>query len=164
MSANGSDVNITSLLDVLTVLLFFLIKSSTVSSLQLSPPEGVVLPNAIVAEEAKEAIKIAVSHTALMVNSEVMMKIDNKGRFPAGELAEDQRTIKPLQEFLRAEYQKKKDFYKGVAKEGDPNIPAPTLLIQADHKLPFGTIKYILHTAAISGFGDYQFVVQGEQD
>jgi biopolymer transport protein ExbD len=163
MEANGADVNITSLLDVLTVLLFFLIKSASVSSLQLTPPEGLKLPTAQLEEEPKEAIKIALSKDQLIVNEKVMMKLTN-GRFPAGEIAEDKRTIKPLQEFLRKEYQKKKDFYKDVAQGDIDKLPAPTLLIQADHKLQFKTMKYLLHTAAISGFGDYQFVVQGEAE
>lgn len=163
MAENGADVNITSLLDVLTVLLFFLIKSASVSSLQLTPPEGLVLPSGQIEEEAKEAIKLALTDKVLMVNGKAMIQLE-KGRFPASEIAEDKRTIKPLQEFLRKEYQKKKDFYAEVAQGDLDKLPAPTLLIQADKDLKFKTMKYLLHTAAISGFGDYQFVVQGSNE
>ncbi len=65
-----------------------------------------------------DAIEISVSRKALMLNSEVMMKIDSKGHFPVGETGEGQHAIKPLQEFLWPEYQKKKGFYKGVGKNG----------------------------------------------
>ncbi|MBL7663488.1 MAG: biopolymer transporter ExbD [Bacteriovoracaceae bacterium] len=159
MTSTGTDVNITSLMDVLTVLLFFLIKSATVSSLELTPPKGMKLPTAEMKEEPKEAIKIALSKDMLVVDEKTMVKLD-AGRFPASYLMEDGRTIKPLKEFLVQEYQKKKDFYKDVADENVDLLPPPTLLIQADHKLPFGTLKHLLHTAAISGFADYQFVVE----
>lgn len=154
----GGGVNITSLMDVMTVLLFFLIMNAQVAPVEITTPDGITLPQASVETIPKTAIKIALTPKELLVNDKVILKLDG-GRFPAGELEQDQRIVKALKAELAREYQKTEDFFKDVADQDAGLLPTPPLLIQADKNVPFGTMKLILHTAASTGFGDFQFIV-----
>jgi biopolymer transport protein ExbD len=150
------NVNITALMDILTVLLFFLVKSFTVSSSTLTPPDDVKLPEAIVQENAKEAITVSVSVNEVRFNNEVIIRLKN-GRYPQAILGSDKRTLLPLFKLLDAEDKKRKEIYKQLA--NDEFFPSGKILIQADQKLPFRILKFVLHTAAITGYKDYQFLV-----
>jgi len=158
LPSGGGDVNITSLMDVLTVLLFFLIMNAQVAPVEITTPEGITLPESASNTIPKTAIRIALTPRALLMNDKVILKLDG-GRFPASQLEQDARVVKALKEELSKEYKKTEDFFKDVADKDAGLLPTPPLLIQADKNVPFGTMKLILHTAASSGFGDFQFVV-----
>jgi biopolymer transport protein ExbD len=160
---SGGDVNITSLMDVLTVLLFFLIMNASVAPVEIQTPEGITLPTSSIEMVPKTAIKLALTPSALIVNDKVILKLQN-GRFPASELEQDERIVKALKTELNKEYKKTEDFFKEVADQDAGLLPTPPLLIQADKDTPFGTLKVILHTAAASGFGDFQFVVNSNPE
>ncbi len=156
----GGDVNITSLMDVLTVLLFFLIMSSTVTSLQIPVPEGVTLPSATIEETPRESVKVSLTTKDLLVNDKSILKLEG-GRIPASAL-QDERVIKSLKTELDKEFQKSKEFFKEVADKDASLLPTPPILIQADKKTPFALMKLIYYTAAVSGFGEFQFVVTSD--
>ena len=151
-----SNVNITALLDVLTVLLFFLIKSSSVTTLTLSPPDEIRLPASIATSEAEESVRVSLSKTKLIADNDLVIKLQNQ-KFAPQEIGPDSRTIVKLQSYLTKQLEKKKALFKGI---GDINeLPPNKIIIQTDKELPFGLIKYLLHTAAISGYSDYEFVI-----
>lgn len=158
-SRGEADVNITSLMDVLTVLLFFLIQSSTSTTFDKSFDDKIQLPASYVKVEPNESIRISVSEDQLFVNEEPLIKLA-KGRFPASVLEEDKRTVKPLQELFVKEKKKRDEFFKEVAADNNGKLPPLKVMIVADKKLKFQTVKYILHTAAITGFEEYQFLTK----
>jgi biopolymer transport protein ExbD len=86
------------------------------------------------------------------------MKYENY-KFAKRDIASDQRTLIPLEKVLAEKYSKRQEIYVGLEDVKAENIPAPKLLIQADKELPFGTMKYLLHTVAKVGYTDYQFIV-----
>lgn len=153
------NINITALMDILTVLLFFLVKSFTVSSSTLTPPDDIKLPTAKVQENAKEAITVSVSVNEVRFNNDIIIKL-NRGRFPRTVIGEDNRTLKPLFALLDKEDKKRREIYKEQI--NTEFFPPGKILIQADHKLPFRLLKFILHTAAVAGYKDYQFLVVGK--
>lgn len=154
------NVNITALMDVLTVLLFFLIKSFSVSSAALRPPDGIRLPASLVQAPAKEAVTLSITKNEILANNKVVLKL-NQGKFRTLDIGKDDRTLIPLQNYLDTQMKKRNAIYAGA---GDLSfLPPAELLIQADRKLPFGVLKYLLHTAAVTGYSDYQFIVVNKQ-
>ncbi|MEW6056211.1 MAG: biopolymer transporter ExbD [Bdellovibrionota bacterium] len=152
-------LNITALLDMMTVLLFFLIQSFMVSSMALTPPAGVRLPTSSKVAEPEETVVVALSAKELRGDNKLLTTLA-EGKFKPYEIAPDHRTIIPLKEFLDKEQKKRLAVYKGA---GDLSIlPPGKLLIQADKEIPFGILKYVLHTATVTGYSDYQFVVVSE--
>lgn len=153
-----SSINITPLMDVLTVLLFFLIKSMSVTSLDVKETEDLRLPASYIEVSAEEAVVVALSKKELLIGQEKLIPlVDNK--FPKKEIGDDLRTLKSLNKVLKKKYENRMALYKDVEGADLSKVPAPKLLIQADKDLPFGLVKYVLHTVAGAGYTDYQFII-----
>lgn len=154
-------LNITSLMDVLTVLLFFLMKSFSVSASVLNPPEGVRLPSSTFKGAVEETVTLAMSEKEIRANDQVIVQIKG-GRFLPDQLGRDQRTITALKAFLDEQFKKRNEIYKGQIEPA--SLPPGKVLIQADRSLTFASLKYLFHTAAAAGYTDYQFVVNTIDD
>jgi biopolymer transport protein ExbD len=157
---NENGVNITALMDVMVVLLFFLVHSFTISSIDQPPPEDIRLPLSKTEKKPENAVTVALGERALYVNGQKLLAV-SKGRFPAGVIEKDERTLGPLKKVLEEEFNKKKTLYREVG--GEELMPPGRILIQADKKLPFKTMKLILHTASVSGYTDYQFITKPDE-
>jgi biopolymer transport protein ExbD len=154
-------LNVTSLMDVLTVLLFFLVKSYSVSQAALQTPQGLRLPASTAKGELEETVAVALTQKELRVNNQVLIKLDN-GKFPPKEIGKDGKTITALKKMLDAEYGKRNAVF---AEEGSAdNLPPGRVIIQSDKMLEFALVKYVLHTAAQAHYNDYEFVVERPED
>ncbi len=154
------NVNITPLMDVLTVLLFFLIKTFTLNAPTMAFPSGMQLPSENAKLPPEESVIVTLSQTELKADGNVLA-ILNDGKFQTKFIGTDGRTIVPLENFLITQIKKRNKVFEGV---GDANLlPPGKLLIMADKKLKFGTLKYLFHTATVSGYADYQFLIKNPE-
>ena len=154
-------ISLTSFMDVMIVLIFFLVKSMTVSSTNLNTPKGIHLPKVKAGQEAKQALVVSISAAEVWADYKPVMKLDH-GDFLSKDIGEDGRTLEPLKAYLDKENSKRLAIYKGMGNLDF--LPPGKILIQADHHLPFKLVKYLLHTAATSGYSDYKFVVVKDKD
>ena len=149
-------ININSLLDVLTVLLFFLLKSSNMSTSLQDPPKGLRLPASHADVKPEETSTVALASDRLYFNNKPVVTLQSH-TFRSSDVGRDGRTIGKLKALLDKENQKRIAVFKDL----DPTlIPPGKILIQADKMLTFGTVKYLLHTLTLSGYSNYQFVVK----
>ena len=68
-------LNLTSLMDVFTILVFFLLVNSSNSEV-LEPPKKITLPSSVVETKPKETAVIIVSATAVTVQGEPVATVD----------------------------------------------------------------------------------------
>jgi biopolymer transport protein ExbD len=68
-------LNLTSLMDVFTILVFFLLVNSSTSEV-LTPPKQITLPDSIVETKPKETVVILVSDETVMVQGEVVVTVE----------------------------------------------------------------------------------------
>jgi biopolymer transport protein ExbD len=154
-------LNVTSLMDVLTVLLFFLVKSYSVSQAALAQPQGLRLPASTAKGDIEETVAVALTSKDLLVNNQSIAKLVN-GHFSPKDIAKDGRTIVPLKKLLDAEYTKRNAVF---SEEGaTENLPPGRVIIQSDKQLEFATVKFVLHTAAQSHYNDYEFIVESSEN
>jgi len=150
------ELNITSLLDILTILLFFLVQSISVSDAEFSVKKGIRLPESDSQTKPQESLVLIVSQDSISTKDETLVNLSN-GKVPNQILASDGRTILPLEGFLKKQLAKRENFFKEV---GDASqLGLNQILIQADRDIPFSLLKYVFFTTANAGFGDYQFLV-----
>jgi len=69
-------LNLTSLMDVFTILVFFLLVNSS-SSEVLAPPKNITLPDSVVETKPKETVVILVSEETIMVQGEVVVTVED---------------------------------------------------------------------------------------
>jgi biopolymer transport protein ExbD len=138
-------MNLTSLMDVFTILVFFLLVNSATTEV-LETPKQITLPASVVQEKPRETVVIFISRNEVTVQgvSVVLVKdiLATAGQdiAPIGErLAEVSANIIGLKTRIVAESQE--------------------VTILADRTVPFSVIKKVMSTCTSQGFGRISLAV-----
>jgi biopolymer transport protein ExbD len=140
------DVDITSLLDILTILLVFLLKSYNASDLKLDLTKNLEMADS----NAREMTKFA---PVLQVNKEAKVFLNNKeiGRLPAsGSMSE-------LTAALKAERAKTEEINKG--KLHPHKVELVNLVFDKD--MDYNVVQRVMHDSALAGYSQFKFIVKG---
>ena len=145
-------LQITSMADIFTIILVFLLKGYSTSALNITPSQGLMLPEAHAAESAVEALKIEVSKSAVQVEGQSVTSLADF-KFDRSELNTNGST-KSLGSALERERKRQMLI---AAKNTDVKVDAKVLII-ADQHAPYSTIKAVLASAALNGYTDFKLV------
>lgn len=150
-------LQITSLADIFVILLVFLLKSFATSAVNLSPSQGMLLPQAQAAEASVEALKLEISETAVSVEGQPVAKLQNF-RFDTAGLQQNGSSTE-LSKVLERERQRQ----LMIAKANSDVKVDPKILIVSDQRVPYVTVKSVLASAALNGYTDFKLaVVKGD--
>jgi biopolymer transport protein ExbD len=152
------DLDITSLLDILVILLIFLIKSYNSSGVTLNIPEGIELPKSESANINTAGVIIQVSKDKIWVDSKTILDTSD---LPQNLYDDGGRRVIPLFD----ELSKKKDEIKNmnIQTGGKAQKFSGVVNLIVDKSLKYSYVKKIMYTCASAGFKEYKFVVMGEQ-
>ena len=150
------DIDITSLLDILVILLVFLLKSYNSSGVVFNVPKDISLPRSESKTINNAGVIVQVSTTAVYVDDKVVLNIkDTRGKKIYG----NSGRIIPLYEELT----RKKKTYKQVAKSSEnANDFSGVVNLIVDKSIKYNFLKKLLNTCADAGYQKYKFVVLGE--
>lgn len=153
------DLDITSLLDILVILLVFLLKSYNSSGVTLTIPAGIELPQSKSQSLNNAGVMIQVSKDKIYVDSEVVLDSNEASSNAENIYDRGGRRIVPLfKELIR-----KKDQVVALSKEVPQAKPFSGLAnLIIDKSLKYSYVKKIMYTCAEAGFRQYKFVVLGE--
>ena len=138
-------LSLVSLMDVFTILVFFLLSNSS-SNEALSNPKEIALPNSVVESKARETIVIFVSAEVILLQGEPVMATSDA-------LSSKKEIIVSLREELLRQKQKA----IGTSKKAAVDSKEVTLL--ADKKIPFKLLKRIMSTCTSAGYGKISLAV-----
>ncbi len=144
-------LQITSMADIFMILLVFLLKNYSTSLTNISPDAATKLPQASVQGNLRESLKVEISNEAILVDSSRVVGLKNF-KLPGGE--SDGEGSVPL---LQAVFERERA--KGINTERQN-----TLLLMADQKAPYATIKRVVASAAGAGYLTLQLVVVREDE
>lgn len=142
------DVDITSLLDILTILLVFLLKSYNASDLRLDLQKGVEIADS----DSRKMTRFA---PVVQVNKEAKVFLNNKeiGRLPAsGEM-----TV--LTQALKTE--KSKLETANATKAANQQVNAELVNLVIDKEMDYAVVQRIMNDSALAGYSQFKFIVKG---
>ena len=143
--AKPTSLSLVSLMDVFTILVFFLLSNSS-SNEALSNPKEIALPTSVVESKARETIVIFVSSEVILIQGEPVMATSDA-------LSSKKEIIVSLREELLKQKQKA----IGTSKKAAADSKEVTLL--ADKKIPFKLLKRIMSTCTSAGYGKISLAV-----
>jgi len=144
-------LKITSMMDILTVLLLFLLKSFVVDAEVVAPPPDVALPNSSSDESPEESLVIAVSGEAISLGGEPIISV-------ADAMRGSDLLIEPLEARLDAAYAQMESL---AERRGKADI-AGKITIQGDQDMEFQLLQRVMYTCSFVGFGDLSLAVVKE--
>jgi biopolymer transport protein ExbD len=164
-NSGGHDVNflnITAMLDIMTIILVFLLKTLGESSATVPQSKDLMLPKSIIqTQPAQEGVRVTVSKTQVLVGDDKVLDLPNsqslaqngvEARFKRGA---NSLYIVPLGNALQAA--RKLDRALREAKGLDPN--SSEAIIIADNTTPYRLFVEVLFTLGQNEFGKYHLMV-----
>jgi biopolymer transport protein ExbD len=138
-------ISLTSLMDVFTILVFFLLVNSANTEV-LETPKRITLPASVVEEKPRETVVIFVSPTEVTVQGEVVVRVEDI-------LAAPGQNIEPIRERLEQVGRRMIGLKTQIVAESQE----VTLL--ADKTVPFSVVKKVLSTCTGQGYGRISLAV-----
>ena len=144
-------LNITAMADIFTVLLVFLLKGFATGSLAVST--SATLPEANAEVPQFEALKLEITENAVLVEAQPVMALKDFA-FPGTD-----REGNGSSRVLNSALKKERTRQIAIAKENSSVKVDAKVMIVADQRAPYETIKTALASAAVNGFTDFKLAV-----
>ena len=151
------ELNIVAMMDMMTILLVFLLKSYQASTLSVNQHEGLTIPVSSTQLVPQENISITVSMNEVAVNDRQVVQMQG-GVIPPS-YKEGGRAeafyVGSVFEALKKEVDKQKyiaQYNKNAPFTGRVNVVA-------DKRIPYRTLMEVLYTAGQAELGEYKFMV-----
>ena len=146
------ELNITAMMDMMTIILVFLLKSYAASAIMLTQSEDIKPPISSTRSVPKDTVAVTITPKDILVGDRVVVTLEN-GQVPARLL--DGRLVKPLDQALRREVDK----LKTIAARNPAAPFSRELSVIGDRKIPYDLLLTVLYTAGQSELENYRFVV-----
>jgi biopolymer transport protein TolR len=139
---NSLDMNLVSLIDVFTILIFFLLSNSGVETL---PAASVHLPESTAKKDPKETLVVVVNATEITVEgrkvADVAALVNSRDDLIPGLKSElDLVSARPV-----------------ALAQNDANAHAVTIM--GDKDIPYQLLRKVMYTAAVANFTNVSFAV-----
>lgn len=149
------ELNITAMMDMMSIILVFLLKSYSASAISMTSSEDIRPPVSSTRAVPRDTVAVTVTPNSIMVGEKRVVALD-KGTIPASAL--NGRVIVPLALALDREVRKLKKI-----EEWNPGNPDAAfkgeLSIVGDKKIPYDLLLAVLYTAGRNELENYRFVV-----
>lgn len=138
-------MNLTSLMDVFTILVFFLLVNSANSEV-LEPPKKIALPDSVVETKPAETAVVMVSDEAVLVQGEPVIATSDVAAAKQENIAEISEKLKEI-----------KSSIIGVSTKAVSESGKVTIL---SHKtIPFKVLQKVMNSCTIAGYGKINLAV-----
>ncbi len=164
-------LQLTSLMDVLMIMVVFLLKSYGVSSINITQTDKLQLPVSRAPETFGEGLSVVVAQDRILVDAEEVLQfqgqgLDKKFILPDGSVsANDVRGILPLYDALK---KKKDDFELLASRAPDPEAALKQwkgdIMIQADKEVPYELLRRVMYTAGTLGYQVFRLTVEKQPE
>ena len=143
--------------DIFIILLVFILKSFSSGGASINPTPGMELAEAGNTKEQVEALNMEISELAIQVDNKPVTPM-KAFRFIASDLKES-GISNSLDSALEAQREKQK-----IISGANSDVEADSkILVIADARTPYKTIKSALTSAAIHGYSDFKLVVKKKE-
>jgi len=160
-------LNITSMMDMMTIILVFLLKSYSTSDVSVAPSDDLTLPSSTATKPPELAVNLIVQKGQLLVDGVPVLSMgtetDEEGVVWIMIPEEEKRAqnITKLYDRLleKAEASKALGEQSGNEDHGFKG----RILMQVDRDMPFNVLREVMYTAGQAQFGEFKFIVYRQE-
>lgn len=153
---NSGDIPlpITSMADIFTILLVFLLKGFASGALTVTPSAGLMLPASQNADsKSLDAVKVEISEKGIQIESKAIVALDH---YKLDSKSQPKNGTIPA---LVSEFEKERKRQEFISKTNEDVKNDQRIIVIADQKVPYETIKLVLASAATQGYTDFKLAV-----
>ncbi|WP_405223054.1 ExbD/TolR family protein [Lentisalinibacter sediminis] len=144
-SKGATALNLVSLMDIFTILVFFLLVNS--AEVEVLPnAKDLQLPESIAEQRAEETVVILVSETEILVQGTPVITIEEA-------MARDTSVLEPLKAALQSQND------RVLRKTADAEIAQRAVTIMGDRDIPYRLLKKVMRTCSDADYGRISLAV-----
>jgi biopolymer transport protein ExbD len=143
-SGESTGMMLTSLMDIFTVLVLYLLVNQG-DGINLEPPPWVVLPESAVDTIPRQSIVISLTQKDVLIQGEPVVSIAEVSASPLAEIDAIRQRILQIKD--------------AAAKQKDQIGVDTEVTIVADRAVPFKVLKKVMSTSSNAGYGKISFAV-----
>jgi biopolymer transport protein ExbD len=151
------ELNIVAMMDMMTIILVFLLKSYQASTINVNMSADLTVPQSSTQLHPQENITVTVSQREVAVNDRKVVEVKG-GLIPAA--AKEGHRAEAF--YVSAVYdalKKEVDKQKYIARYNKDAPFAGRINVVVDRKIPYRTLMDVLYTAGQAELGEYKFMV-----
>ena len=148
-------IQITSMVDMFVIPLVFLLKSYSTSPVNITPKDGLRIPESTATQDPVDVVKLIVAEDGVFVEEKKVMELE-KGHVPASQAdANDPAFLKALYQAL----DERAKLAKSISQVNDSFEFDGKVLLQADRNLPYDVLQKVMYTSMMAGYADVKLAV-----
>jgi biopolymer transport protein TolR len=144
------EINLVSMIDMLTVLVFFLLVYTTTEIDILPSAKDVQLPQSMAEQNAREAVVVIISDTEILMEGQSLGKISD--------ILKSKELIIPSLK-VALENQVERVLSDDSAKTEEERIAGREVTIMADKEIPYQLLKRVMATSTAANYGQLSLAV-----
>ena len=146
------NLNITSLMDVVSIIVVYLLKSYGTDPVVITPTAGQKVPMSKADAPIQDGIPVYVSQRAITFGAQRVVQLDENGDIDPTQVTGN--LIGPLFDLMSEEADASKQMAASKGEEWKG-----TIILVGDQKLKFSTLVKVMYTAGKAEFSQYAFCV-----
>jgi len=171
------ELQLTSLMDVLVIIVVFLLKSYSASTNSFTSVPGLKLPMSVSDETPLDSLHLIITPEAITFENERILEfvVTDPGsasteanyQFKPTDLDEGGRRIVPVYDALIKAKEKAELLRAKSPARDEQGNPLPfdgILAIQADKRVKYDTLRRVMYTAAAGGYKVFRFLAQKKEE
>jgi biopolymer transport protein ExbD len=153
------ELNITAMMDMMTIILVFLLKSYSASSIAVNLSDDLSIPRSTTAVVPQDNVTVTISLAEVAVNDRAVLRAE-RGLLPASaKEGGDGYLLPAVRDALAREVEKQ----KYIARYNPAAPFSGRVNVVADKRVPYRTLMEVLYTAGQAELGEYKFMVMKEE-
>jgi len=154
------DLNITPMMDMMTIILVFLLKSFSSTSSTIAFDQNLKVPQSTTQLKPKEALSVTVTKKVILVEGDGIAPITGGRVDPAVKRdGENGYYITPLVDILEKHARKEKKVAELTGIPWDAQ-----LMLVADNSIPYRLLTEVLYSCGQAGYANYRLLVLKSRD
>ena len=157
-------LTITSMMDMMTIILVFLLKSYSTEDISVKPSDDLEVPLSSAMKPPRLAVNLIVTRSQVLVDSVPVLNLERVPDEETGEelvrVPDDEKKgqmVSKLYDRLLEKAEYAEELSQRTGSE-DAEFKGQ-ILLQCDRRLPFSVIREVMYTAGQAKFGEFKFVV-----
>mgnify|MGYP003351196263 CR=1 FL=1 len=164
-------LQLTSMMDVLIIIVIFLLKNYGLSLMQVPQEDKLELPKSKAQDVFGEGIVLQIAQDQIKIDHETVLTFkgdfkEKKFELPEGAM-DPQNAGHGIFAIFDVLKKKKEDFDTLASRAPDPVAAAKKwngdLLVQADKDVPYELIRNVMYTAGMAGYKQFRLTVQKQE-
>jgi biopolymer transport protein ExbD len=135
----SGSLNMNSMMDMMTIILLFLLKSFSTEGALVTPSEELRLPVSVQGDKPKKELTVSIAKNVILVNDQIIMDV--------AQIGPDQMLIPPLASRLSQYAAQEQELEIDVGKEFTHEV-----IIEGDEKIPFELLFKVMYTCSKTEF------------